>query len=64
MYNQSYFLKLIGHVGEPSRCIEYKLVDVDEMNYTNKDKDKDGKASPRGEICMRGPMCFKEYYKD
>lgn len=53
-----------GHVGGISPAAEFKLVDIPDMNYTSKDVDENGDLRPRGEICLRGPMIFRGYYKD
>jgi len=53
-----------GHVGGPLPCLEMKVVDVPEMNYTSKDRNAFGVLAPRGEVCLRGPPVFKGYYKD
>lgn len=53
-----------GHVGGPSVNVEFKVVDVAEMNYTSKDKDQEGNLVPRGEVWIRGPGVFQGYYKD
>jgi len=47
-----------SHVGPPNYSVEIKLVDLPELNYlTTNDP-------PRGEVCFRGPMSMKGYYKD
>jgi long-chain acyl-CoA synthetase len=51
-----------GFVGGPMGATEFKLVDIPEMDYYSADI-IDGKRSPRGEICVRGPGLFKGYYK-
>lgn len=53
-----------GHIGGPLGNVEFKLVDVPEMNYLSTDKDANGNHVARGELCTRGPAVFKGYYKD
>jgi long-chain acyl-CoA synthetase len=49
----------IGNVGIPFASCEIKLVDVPSMNYLHTDR-----PNPRGEVCFRGPICCKGYYKE
>ena len=53
-----------GHVGGPLTCIEFKLVDDPEMQYSSSDKNEKGEKTPRGEVLIRGPSVFVGYYKD
>ena len=52
-----------GHVGGPVVNLEFKLVDVPEMNYHSTDTDDEGRPRPRGEIYVRGPSIIPGYYK-
>lgn len=53
-----------GIVGGPLPHLEYKLIDVPEMNYYSTDKDEEGRLRPRGEICVRGASIIPGYYKN
>lgn len=48
-----------GNIGAPMPCMEVCLESVPEFNYS-----VDDKPNPRGEILLRGPALFSEYYKD
>ncbi|KII88699.1 hypothetical protein PLICRDRAFT_41910 [Plicaturopsis crispa FD-325 SS-3] len=48
-----------GTIGPPQVTDEIKLIDVPALSYSAEDK-----PNPRGELCVRGPSCFKVYYKD
>ena len=48
-----------GNIGAPMPCMEVCLESVPEFNYT-----VDDKPNPRGEILLRGPALFSEYYKN
>ena len=47
-----------GHVGGPRGSIRMRLKDIPEMGYLHTDQ------PPRGEICLKGPCIFTQYYKD
>lgn len=44
--------------------LEFKLNDIEEMQYTSDDRDEQGRFAPRGEVWLRGPSVFMGYYKD
>ncbi|GMF44099.1 unnamed protein product [Phytophthora fragariaefolia] len=48
-----------SHVGPPVLFTHVQLEDVPEMGYTSHDKPR-----PRGEILVKGPQMFSEYYKN
>ena len=48
-----------GNVGIPARGLQVCLSDVPEMDYFTKDS-----PHARGEVCVKGPVVFKGYYKD
>lgn len=48
----------IGNVGPVNVATEMKLKGVPEMGYSSEDE-----PFPRGELLLRGPQIFKEYYK-
>lgn len=55
----------IPYEAEPGSCgaicvtTEMRLKDLPEMNYTSEDAE-----GPRGELLLRGPQIFKEYFKN
>ncbi|KAF4123728.1 long-chain acyl-CoA synthetase, partial [Geosmithia morbida] len=48
-----------GNIGPPAAAMEVCLESVTEFEYT-----VDDKPNPRGELLMRGPPIFTEYYKN
>ncbi|POM72370.1 Long-chain-fatty-acid-CoA ligase [Phytophthora palmivora] len=48
-----------SHVGTPVMYSQVQLEDVPEMGYTSHDKPR-----PRGEILVKGPEMFTEYYEN
>ena len=49
----------VGNVGPPCSSIEVCLESVPDLDYLVTDK-----PNPRGELLLRGPVVFKEYYKN
>lgn len=50
-----------GHFGGPLPCVEYKLLDVPELQYFHTDTDDKGMPQPRGELCIRGHSVSEGY---
>ncbi|KAK0635083.1 hypothetical protein B0T17DRAFT_612004 [Bombardia bombarda] len=48
-----------GNIGPPCPSVELCIESVPEFEYT-----VDDKPNPRGELLMRGPIVFKEYFKN
>ncbi|KAK0706860.1 hypothetical protein B0T26DRAFT_680480 [Lasiosphaeria miniovina] len=48
-----------GNIGPPCPSVELCIESVPEFEYTVQDK-----PNPRGELLMRGPIVFSEYYKN
>lgn len=44
--------------------LEFKLIDVPDMNYYHTDVDLEGNATPRGEVLVRGNSRISGYYKN
>ena len=54
-----------GHLGGPGYWGEVKLVDQPDLGYTIKNIDPEtGNPRPSGELCVRGPLLFKGYFRD
>ncbi|KEY69661.1 hypothetical protein S7711_03145 [Stachybotrys chartarum IBT 7711] len=49
----------VGNIGSPISSNEICLESIPEMEYTVHDK-----PNPRGEICLRGPSIFSQYFKN
>ena len=61
----SQYDRICQHLGGPGWNSEIKLVDVEELGYYSTDIDpKTGLNTPRGELCIRGPLLFKGYLDD
>lgn len=49
----------LGNIGSPAACVEVCLESIPDLDYFVTDK-----PLARGELCLRGPGIFREYYKN
>lgn len=49
----------VGNCGAVAPCVEMCILDVPDMEYLSTDK-----PFPRGELLIRGPSLFRDYYKN
>lgn len=49
----------VQNCGPPAACVELCLLDLPDMGYLSSDR-----PCPRGELLIRGPNVFAEYFKD
>lgn len=52
-----------GHLGGVNKYLEFKLVDVPDLNYYHNDKDENGNPRPWGELLLRGQSIIPAYYQ-
>ena len=51
-------------VGIPFASLEFKIVNIPELNYMVTDLNEQKLPEPRGLLCIRGSSVFPRYYKD
>lgn len=49
----------VGNIGGPQPGVEFCIESVPDLEYTVEDK-----PNPRGELLMRGPIVFREYFRN
>ena len=64
-YVSSYYDVLSWRIGGVGNTLEFKLVDLPDINYLTTDVNpKTGSPEPKGELCSRSPFFLKGYFKD
>jgi long-chain acyl-CoA synthetase len=51
-------------IGVPISTIQYKLIDIPDLNYYVKNCNNQGVPLPQGMVCVRGDSVFQRYYKN